>query len=614
MANISALSLSGRFLIRFCGILLGSLTIQLAAGMAVHLSPSEPSPQPLGTAITWQASATGVGFATVSYRFSVAPLGSALNIVRDYESSSSFQWIPSQHEGIYVVQATARNNKTLATAQYTALFQVTSLVTDGLPVVTATAHPLVALFSAPACPVGSSIAVELVLPGTGNTQWTPMTPCVAGRSMNFYMAGMRANTTYSLLDEVVTGSKAVFSSPLSFTAGSIPSSIKFPNFTVQKAASFGASLSQNILLHSFIADWPRAVATDFYGNVIWYYPELGIVQRPLAGGTMLMTASAAGMNAALGRGQLIREIDLAGNTLREASAERISEELAAMGETQPIDSFNHEVTRLPNGYTAVVASLEGMYPAGTQGSAGPVDILGNIVIVLDDNWQVVWYWNSFDHLDIARGATLGDVCTASDVGCPPLMLATTANDWTHANSICYSPTDGNLIVSLRAQDWVIKIDYNNGAGTGDVIWRLGMGGDFSINSTDPYPWFSHQHDATYLLGGTSLLALFDNGNTRVAQNPGLTENSRGQVLQIDEASRSATLVVNQDLGTYSQAFGSAQLLGNGNYDFMSGWVNPGLAQSAHDSEYSTNGTLEFELRGRPATAYRSFRMASFYNP
>ena len=49
-----------------------------------------------------------------------------------------------------------------------------------------------------------------------------------------------------------------------------------------------------------------------------------------------------------------------------------------------------------------------------------------------------------------------------------------------------------------------------------MLWRLGLDGDFTISPpispTNPYPWFSHQHDANYLDGST--LAVFDNGNTR----------------------------------------------------------------------------------------------------
>jgi hypothetical protein len=50
-----------------------------------------------------------------------------------------------------------------------------------------------------------------------------------------------------------------------------------------------------------------------------------------------------------------------------------------------------------------------------------------------------------------------------------------------------SPADGDLVLSIRHQDWVIKIDYRNGAGDGPVVWRLGADGDFAVNSTDPNP-------------------------------------------------------------------------------------------------------------------------------
>src|SRR5207245_7378417 len=78
---------------------------------------------------------------------------------------------------------------------------------------------------------------------------------------------------------------------------------------------------------------------------------------------------------------------------------------------------------------------------------------------------------------------------------------------------CYRDWSSDVCSSdlLRHQDWVIKIDYRNGAGDGHVIWRLGQGGDFTVNSTDPNPWFSHQHNAHYIDDHT--LILFDNGRS-----------------------------------------------------------------------------------------------------
>src|SRR5262249_5782997 len=56
------------------------------------------------------------------------------------------------------------------------------------------------------------------------------------------------------------------------------------------------------------------------------------------------------------------------------------------------------------------------------------------------------------------------------------------NDWLHDNSVDLTP-DGNLLLSSRHRDWLIKIDYRNGEGSGKVIWRLGKDGDFRFDSS-----------------------------------------------------------------------------------------------------------------------------------
>ena len=96
-------------------------------------------------------------------------------------------------------------------------------------------------------------------------------------------------------------------------------------------------------------------------------------------------------------------------------------------------------------------------------------------------------------------------------------------DWTHSNSIVYSPDDKSLVVSIRDQSWVIKINYNDGAGDGSILWKLGFQGDFALqsgttNAVDPVDWFSAQHDANIIsttTAGTLDVLLFDNGNQRI---------------------------------------------------------------------------------------------------
>jgi hypothetical protein len=181
-------------------------------------------------------------------------------------------------------------------------------------------------------------------------------------------------------------------------------------------------------------------------------------------------------------------------------------------------------------------------------------------------------------------------------------------DWLHINAVSWSPADGNLVLSVRHQDWVIKIDYRDGAGDGHVVWRLGAGGDFTVNSTDPDPWFSHQHNAHYV--DDSTLVLLDNGNTRRATDP--TANSRGQVWTLDEQAMMATLVLNADLGSYAGAIGSAQRLSNGNYHFNLGMTGPEPPRPpVHLYEVAPDGSKVYHLQvNRPE--YRSYRMRTLY--
>ena len=65
--------------------------------------------------------------------------------------------------------------------------------------------------------------------------------------------------------------------------------------------------------------------------------------------------------------------------------------------------------------------------------------------------------------------------------------------------------DGNILLSERSQDWVLKVNYGNGQGDGHLIWRMGPFGDFTILNPPPtqcgdpnvFPWFTHQHDAAF---------------------------------------------------------------------------------------------------------------------
>lgn len=551
--------------------------------------------------------------------------GSDFHLLRDFSLANTLQWTPNFKEGSYQMQVTARDYLAVESSQAVATFVVTSLVVGSQPAVVPATYPLVALFSAPSCPTNSSMHVGFELSGSTQMNYTDFRPCHPPTSMNFYIAGMMANSTYNMHYEVETGTTIVpDSNILPFTTGAIPVS-KMAVTSVPVPPTSQSAVSSGILFTGYGIEPNSALvypaATDLSGNVLWYYPGFAQITRLVtdntAGGTTILLdtngpGTGTGPFGTTTQQQVMQEIDLAGNVVHQTNADRVSEQLVAMG-TDPIGNFHHEITRLPNGETLAFGSVQRIYPAGTQGSTGPVDILGLMIVILDQNWQVVWYWDAFDHaaggtqLDINRPATLGETCTAASLGCPPVLLSSPANDWLHGNSGQYEP-DGSLLVSLRDQDWVIKIDYNNGQGTNNILWRLGVGGDFTINSSDPYPWFSGQHDAEFQYGGTQVFTVFDDGNTRITQNPG--EHSRCQSYNIDQTALTASLLLNANLGVYSLGLGSVQVLPNGNYTCDAGYIS--LKTPYQQSiEVTPNAAVAYKFQGQ-AASYRAWRMPSLY--
>jgi hypothetical protein len=280
-----------------------------------------------------------------------------------------------------------------------------------------------------------------------------------------------------------------------------------------------------------------------------------------------------------------------------------------------VNWLSHEAVRLPNGHTLILGATERLL-YDIQGP-GNVDVVGDMVLDLDENFQITWTWNAFDFLPTQRKAILGETC--SPAACGPLNLASVANDWTHCNSIYYMPNDGSLILSCRNQDWVLKLNYQSGTGDGSIIWKLGRQGDFTIASTDPWPWFSHQHNVEF--DGVNY-EMFDDGNTRVAQMG--SGNSRGYVLSVDETNMTATPVLLKDLGAFSQWWGSAQRLNNGNYHFLNGClgafgrtVTTGNCivtagpRSDTSIEVQPDGTQNYTITWN-TSAYRSFRLKNLY--
>lgn len=586
-------------------------------GMTVVLTPSLLSPQLVGTTVVWAATVTPCCGTTV-FRFSTKPAASSTwTIVRDYDLATTLPWT-SLTEGTYNVQVEVLDTVSGLTAQAQMSVQFVSRVhSGGVPVVSRTSHPLVALYSAPVCSTGRVRVAFWPTSGGEPPATTAAQACNKSTTLNFFVAGMLPNTAYSVQQQQLQNSTVVSRGPiLSFQTAAMP--IQLPAFTISKPPDSNTSAEQ-ILMTSFIGSgaYSLILATDLAGNPLWYYQDLydTLDFSPFMTRITPQSSVLLMFQQGTNRRQVVREVDLAGNLLHETNASALSRQLTAMGRSS-VNWLSHEALRLPNGHTLILAATERLLN-NIQGP-GNVDVIGEMILDLDQNFQVTWSWNPFDFLPTNRKAILGETCTIT--ACGPLNLATIANDWTHCNSLFYMPNDGSLVVSLRNQDWVLKLNYQNGTGDGSIIWTLGRQGSFTINSSDTWPWFSHQHNVEY--DGTNY-ELFDDGNTRVAQMGG--GNSRGYVLSVDETNMTATPVLLKDLGAFSQWWGSAQHLTNGNYHFLNGCLGESGTtvktgnciftagpRSATSMEVQPDGTQNYTTTWN-SSAYRSFRLKSLYS-
>lgn len=570
----------------------------MQAATTASLKPSVVTPVPVGTLIQFTAVVDDSASGEYWYRFRVRPPGGEFHMVRDFGPNPVLEWAAAGREGIYDVELTARDVDSGVTHTSFASVNLVSR-TDGLrATVSATAHPLVFLYSAPACAAGEQMRVEFHGPD-GVPHHTPWKPCEPDSSMNFYLAGLYESTHYWARHVASDGVHASASDEIEFTTGAAPA-LLYPTRVLQPA---GVGVSNRILLGNATG---APSATDLDGNLVWYVTGIPFITRMEPGG-YFWTIVGGGRDPSL---SVVRKFDLVGVTVLETNAARVNEQLKALGR-RTITGFHHEAAPLPDGHFAVLAGVEQIL-TGVQGEheEHEVNVLGDMIVVLDSELNVVWTWDAFDHLDVKRAASMGETCGPATGGCAPFYLTEFANDWTHGNSVQPTP-DGQLIYSARHQDWLIKVDYSGGLGDGHVIWRLGKDGDFQMLSDDPHPWFSHQHDAQFDPHNPQELLVFDNGNLRVAEAG--SGNSRGQVLRIDEEHRKVSLRLNADLGLLSPAVGSVQRLANGNYFFDAGFVPGPNGLSAHLIEVDPSGHIVFTAV-IDNLAYRSWRMTDMYTP
>ncbi|HXH48628.1 MAG TPA: aryl-sulfate sulfotransferase [Terriglobia bacterium] len=480
--------------------------------------------------------------------------------------------------------------------------------------VSTTNNPLVARYSIPV-PAGANFKVEFG-PDTsyGLVTWTQPAPSGGGQ-MNMLVAGMRASSTYHMRADIELPGGAQFQdTDHSFQTGALPAG-RIPQIAVSTQGTLmpNPGVELMALNKTLLTTNPlMVVVTDLQGNIIWYYDldptgtngETPLPIKLMANGDMLVSATPITPAGGSLPG-VLREIDLAGNTIREMSVSELTNRLAAAGYSNvTVNAIHHDFALLPNGHIILLADHTKDF-TDLPGYPGTTTVFGDVLVDIDKDWNPVWVWDTFDHLDVNRHPR----------GLP---------DWTHGNSVIYSADDGNLLFSSRHQSWVIKIDYEDGKGNGAVLWKFGYQGDFTLDSGVPAAWQYGQHDLHILSPnsvGSFTLGLFDNGYVRVLDDTGALCGTTGQpacytrvpLFRVDEATRTAHVLWEASPLPYSAAVGSIELLDNGDLEFDEGFL-PANPFDSHVLEVTqeTIPQAVWELDVIGQVGYRIYRIPSLY--
>ena len=472
--------------------------------------------------------------------------------------------------------------------------------------VAASTHPLVAQYTVSHFDSGLSAWVEFGTDTNYGRQTSVTTSSSTGlaiQNVNVLVAGMLPKTTYHMRAHASWASGSWVDQDRTFTTGALPVTSTSPQFAAFSVSTPTAGLTPapGVELLSLVPGTGTGivqdVVTDTKGRVIWYCPLNGVPLKPIANGHFMANIATD-----------VLEVDLTCSTVRDVSTTQMNQALQAAGYSfPPLNQFHHDMLVLPNGHWILLAQVTKNF-SDLPGYPGTTAVLGDVLMDVDPGGNVAWAWSSFDQ--IAKGTL--------DINRHLFGLP----DWTHSNALVYT-ADGNLLLSMRAQSWVLKIDYADGAGSGNILWKLGNDGDFTLMGGDPSQWFYGQHYPNVLSvnGSKTTLAIFDDGNYRPDSNGVECSSSataplcytRGTIFQIDESTSVATLQWQYLPGFYTFWGGSIVVLSNGDVELDASEPNPAVVGSQVNEVSQTDSPqVVWQMNITGAYAYRGYRIPSLY--
>jgi len=296
--------------------------------------------------------------------------------------------------------------------------------------------------------------------------------------------------------------------------------------------TFGRTINQE-----FDAEFGLFLAIDAQGDVVWWYESDHELDEPrrLPNGNLLYQDWRTN----------VVEIDMLGNIVNRWHATGTKKPIPEGAIPVATNSFHHDVLEMPSG-NILALSTEARafenYPASEENPEepwAPGTVIGDVLVEFQRDGTKVREWKFFDLLDAYRiGYNSLNKGFYRDVYSE--LLEDSGFDWAHTNTVVYDEAADSVIVSVKHQSTIMKLNL----GSGEIEWLLGdpIGwnepwSDLLLEPIGDVTWSYQHHAPDFTPDGT--LLVFDNGAFRtIPPEPPLAPRetySRAVEYRIDEA-------------------------------------------------------------------------------
>jgi arylsulfate sulfotransferase len=375
----------------------------------------------------------------------------------------------------------------------------------------------------------------------GQRQWTWRPRMIPAAKQAVVLLGLRPDRRHRIVVRVEKPLEDEYdlSEPLDFETPPLPRSFPPLETIVSQPGRMepGVTLFPvNIWVNNVdLMDYGYLVIVDAAGDVVWYLNtghRTSSVQI-LENGHLLYNHS--------GYRRMI-EVNLLGEVVREWHAAGVGAAPNSKSIAVDCDTLHHEILPLEDGSFLALSTRLRELPDFRRdfddpSDRGPMSVVGDEIVKFRQDGEVIRRLNLFDLLDVDRigygafGNFWNNKYTETGVE--------STDDWTHANAIMLTDEKDWIIVSLRHQDCLIKLNFM----TGEIRWILGDPAGWKepwksklLAKQGDWIWPYHQHGPQLTSRGTILM--FDNGNYRAIPPAPATEAdqnfSRVLELRVDE--------------------------------------------------------------------------------